>query len=57
MDDLDEILQNIFSMKKNCILPSRQLSLSYCNEIPLEFKDDWVECEPVRFFSRAFSMI
>lgn len=57
MDDLDEILQNVFSMKKNCNLPSRQLNWSYFNEVPSTFKDDWVNVEPVRFFSRACSMI
>ena len=57
MDDLDEILQNVFSMKKNCNLPSRQLNWSYFNEVPSAFKDDWVDVEPVRFFSRACSMI
>ena len=57
MDDLDEILQNVFSMNKNCNLPSRQLNWSYFNEVPSAFKDDWVDAEPVRFFSRACSMI
>lgn len=57
MNDLDEILQNVFSMKKNCNLPSRQLKWSYFNEVPSAFKDDWVDVEPVRFFSRACCMI
>lgn len=57
MDDLDEILQNVLSMKKNCYLLSRQLNWSYRSEVPLAFKDDWVDVEPVRFFSRACSMI